>query len=98
MERPHVGKHPERVQDSKGIITIILVGMQNEYCIGATYKAAFQHGYNLIIPQDTTTFDNDLFSGELLVNFYERKIWNQRFAKVVPVSEVIKIISENEAL
>jgi len=41
MERPHVGKHPERVQDSKGIITIILVGMQNEYCIGATYKAAF---------------------------------------------------------
>lgn len=82
--------------DSKGVTTIILVGMQTEYCIDATCKAAFEYGYHLIIPQDTTTtFDNDLFSGELLAKYYESKIWNQRFAKVILVSEVIKMIAGN---
>jgi len=38
----------------------------------------------------TTTFDNDFFSGEATVNYYEQKIWNGRIADVMPVSEVVK--------
>jgi len=77
--------------NEKGITSIILVGMQTEYCIDATCKVAFEYGYNIIIPQATTaTYDNGLFSGEALVKYYEQKIWNRRFAKVLPVNEVIK--------
>lgn len=73
--------------------TIILVGLQTEYCIDATCKAAFEHGFKVIIPQETnSTFDNEFLSGEKLYEYYNYKIWNQRFAKVLPIEEVIAFI------
>ena len=76
--------------DSKGITTLILVGMKTEYCIDATCKSAFEQGYDLIIPKNaTTTFDNDFFLAEKLVKYYEEKIWNKRYAQVMPVDEVV---------
>jgi nicotinamidase-related amidase len=79
--------------DSKGIKTIILVGMQTDYCIDTNCKVAFEFGYDLIIPEDTTTtFDNELCSAELLIKHYEQKRWNNKFAKVIPVDEVIEWI------
>lgn len=81
--------------DSKNIDTIILVGLQTEYCIDATCKSAFDHGYKIIIPEETnTTFDNDYLSGEKLYEFYNYKIWNKRFADVISVEEVIKIFMQ----
>lgn len=78
--------------DSKKVDTIILVGLQTEYCIDATCKSAFEHGYKIIIPEETnTTFDNEYLSGEKLYKFYNYNIWNNRFANVMPVEEVIKI-------
>ncbi|MDF2484138.1 MAG: nicotinamidase-like amidase [Herbinix sp.] len=73
--------------------TIILVGLQTEYCIDATCKAAFEHGFQLIIPEETnSTFDNEYLSGERLYHYYNYKIWNNRFAKVLPTPEVIASI------
>lgn len=73
--------------------TIILVGLQTEYCIDATCKAAFEHGYKLIIPEETnSTFDNEYLTGERLYHYYNYKIWNNRFAKVLPAQEVITLI------
>jgi len=75
----------------KGIKSIILVGISTELCIDTTCRVAFEYGYSVIIPESTTTtYDNEFFSGEALVNFYEKKIWNNRFAKVIPVSEIIE--------
>lgn len=82
--------------DSKDIDTIILVGLQTEYCIDATCKSAFEHGYNVIIAEETnTTFDNEYLSADKLYEFYNFKIWNKRFANVLPVREVIGILSGN---
>lgn len=70
--------------------TIILVGMQTEYCIDATCKSAFDLDYSVIIPEKcTTTFDNDYFNGKILSEYYEKKIWNGRFAEVMPAGDVI---------
>jgi len=81
--------------ESKGINTIILVGLQTEYCIDATCKSAFEHGYKVIIPEETnTTFDNEYLSADKLYEFYNFKIWDKRFAYVLPVEEAIKILSE----
>ncbi len=75
--------------DSKKIKNIILVGMQTEYCIDATCKAALEHGYQVIIPEETnTTFGNEYLTGEQLYNYYNFKIWNNRFARVLPIQEL----------
>lgn len=82
--------------ETKKIDTIVLMGLQTEYCIDATLKSAFDNGYNIIIPeQSNTTFDNEFLSGEKLYEFYNYKIWNNRFAKVLSVEEVSKLLKED---
>lgn len=69
---------------------LIICGMQTEYCVDTTCKVAFEMGYEITIPTDTTTtFDNGSFSGKELCRFYEENIWDQRFAKVVSVEEIV---------
>ncbi|HCW54476.1 MAG TPA: cysteine hydrolase, partial [Clostridium sp.] len=81
--------------NSKNIDTIILTGMQTEYCIDATLKSAFDYKYKIIIPEETnTTFDNEYLTGEKLFEFYNYKIWNKRFAKVMPVQEVLNLFEK----
>ena len=85
-----------RYLESKDIDTIILVGLQTEYCIDATCKSAFDYGYKVIIPEETnTTFNNEYLSGDKLYEFYNYKIWNKRFANVISVEDVIKVLVEN---
>lgn len=82
--------------ESKEIDTIILVGLQTEYCIDATCKSAFDYGYKIIIPEETnTTFDNEYLSGEKLYEFYNYKIWNKRFANVLSIDDIINNLLDN---
>ncbi len=76
---------------SRNICEIFLVGMQTEYCIDATCKVAFELGYSVVIPSGvTTTYDNVYLSGEMLVQYYEETIWNNRFARVVPLEDAVR--------
>jgi len=82
--------------DSKNIDTIVLVGLQTEYCIDATCKSGFDNGYKIIIPQETnTTFDNDYLSAKRTYEYYNYNIWNKRFADIIPVDEAMKILENN---
>ena len=82
--------------ESKTVDTIILVGLQTEYCIDATCKSAFDYGYKIIIPEETnSTFDNEYLSGERLYEFYNYKIWNNRFARLLSIGEVSKVLLGN---
>lgn len=81
--------------ESKGVDTLIIAGLQTEYCIDATIKSAFDYEYKIIIPEETnTTFDNEFLSGDKLYNFYNYKIWNNRFGKVLSIEEVIKLLED----
>lgn len=63
--------------------TIILVGMQREYCIVATCQSVFDWGYQVIIPENCKTiFDNDYLSEQEFSEYYEKAIWNHLFAEV----------------
>lgn len=74
---------------SKNIDTLVLMGLQTEYCIDATLKQAFSLDYKILIPKDTnTTFDNEYLSGEKLYEFYNKNIWDGRFGKVLDVEVV----------
>ena len=69
--------------------------MQTEYCLDATIKSAFDNEYKIIVPDGTnTTYDNKYMSGEKTVEYYNYGIWNNRFADVVPVDDVIKMIED----
>lgn len=79
--------------DSKQVDTLLLTGMQTEYCVNATLHSAFDHGYTILIPEGTnTTFDNDYLSGEKLCEYYNFKIWNNRYAKVIPLAEAAALL------
>ncbi len=79
--------------DSKQVDTILLTGMQTEYCIDATLRSAFDLEYTVIIPEGTnTTFDNEYLSGEKLYEYYNFKIWNNRYAKVVTLEEAVRLL------
>lgn len=59
-------------------------------------KTMESQGYSVIIPEHTnSTYDNDYLSGEKLYEFYNYKIWNNRFAKVISIGETEKIIKSN---
>lgn len=75
-----------------GIKTLILCGMQTEYCFDVSCKVAFEKEYEVIVPRGTTTtFDNDHFSADKLVHYYEDKIWDKRYAAVKDVEEVLAL-------
>lgn len=77
--------------DSKKIRKLILTGLQTEYCIDATVKSAFEQEYEVIIPEETnSTFDNPYLTGKQLYEFFNYTLWNNRFAKVMPLEDIMK--------
>lgn len=52
--------------------TLMIVGLQTNFCIDATVKSAFERGYKVIIPQGAnSTFDNDYMTGEVTYKYYK---------------------------
>ena len=83
----------EKYLKEKEARQLILTGMQTEYCIDATCKAAFERGYRVVVPEAaTSTFDNPFLTGRQLCEFYENLIWRPCFAGVIPVPELLKRI------
>lgn len=76
--------------EQKGIRTLVLTGLQTEYCIDATCKVAFEYGYEVIVPDGTvSTLDNRFLSAAQLNEFYVYHMWKDRYAKVIPVEDII---------
>ena len=73
--------------------TLMIVGLQTNFCIDATVKSAFERGYKVIVPQGAnSTFDNDYMSGEETYKYYNDMMWPKRFATCVSVDETIKFM------
>lgn len=78
--------------EQKGIDTLVLTGLQTEYCIDATCKVAFEYGYRVIVPEGTTsTFDNQYMKAESINEYYAYHMWNNRYAKVVALEELLRM-------
>ena len=72
--------------------TLMIVGLQTNFCIDATVKSAFERGYKVIVPQGAnSTFDNDYMSGETY-KYYNDMMRPKRFATCVSVDEAIKLM------
>lgn len=73
---------------------IIIVGLQTDYCIDATIKAGFEHGFKMIVPAYTnSTFDNQYMTAEQSYRYYNEFMWNGRYAECVSFEDALEILS-----
>lgn len=70
--------------------TVIVVGLQTDYCIDATVKSGFEHGFKMIVPEyANSTFDNPYMSAEVNYKYYNEFMWKGRYAECISVDETI---------
>jgi len=74
----------------KNVKTVIVAGLQTDYCIDATIKCGFEHGFKMIVPENAnSTFDNDFMSAEASYEYYNEFMWKGRYAECISVKETI---------
>lgn len=74
----------------KQIKQVIAVGLQTDYCIDATVKCGFEHGFHMIVPNGAnTTFDNEYMSAEQTCRYYNEFIWKGRYADCISIEETL---------
>ncbi len=79
--------------EMKDIGKLIIVGLQTDYCIDATVKSGFEHGFKMIIPAYcNSTQDNDYMDAETTYRFYNESMWPKRYATCVSVDEAAELI------
>ncbi len=84
--------------EDRGIRTLILVGMQTEYCIDTTCRVAFEYGFRVVMPEMTnSTYDNGDINAEQIYDYHNRRIFDGRFAAVPTMRETLEAI-ENGTL
>lgn len=70
---------------------IIIVGLQTDYCIDATIKCGFEHGFHMIVPAyANTTIDNAFMSAEQSYQYYNEMMWPRRYAICLSLEETIE--------
>ena len=81
---------------SRKVGRLIVSGLQTEYCIDATVKCGFEHGFEVIVPElCNSTFDNDFMTGEQSYKYYNEFIWKNRYASCVSMDEAVRMIQES---
>lgn len=77
----------------RGVQRLVICGMQTEHCIDSSAKAAFEHGFSVVIPSGaTTTYSNPFLSGARMIAYYEKMIWHLPSVKVVSMQDALDIL------
>lgn len=70
---------------------VAVVGLQTDYCIDATIKCGFEHGFKMIVPENAnSTFDNAFMTGEQSYKYYNEFMWKGRYAECISAEETIE--------
>lgn len=73
--------------------TIIIIGLQTDFCIDANIKAGFEHGFKMIVPANAnSTFDNKYMSAKQMYSYYNEFMWNNRYAECISFEETLKLM------
>ncbi|NLT10101.1 MAG: cysteine hydrolase [Ruminococcus sp.] len=79
----------------KGEDTIMLAGLQTDYCMDAAVKAGFEHRFRMVIPEGTnSTFDNGFMSAADTCRYYNDFMWNRRYAECIPFDKALALLKE----
>ncbi len=78
----------------KGEDTIMIVGLQTDYCIDSTVKCGFEHGFKMIVPANTnSTIDNAYMTAENSYRYYNEFMWNGRYAECISFEESLELMN-----
>ena len=78
--------------------TLMIVGLQTNFCIDATVKSAFERGYDVIVPEGAhSTFDNPYMTGETTCAYYFNEVWPGLFADCVSLDEALELIQKKDS-
>lgn len=81
----------------KGEDTVIVAGLQTDYCIDATVKAGFEHGLRVIVPAHAnSTFSNEFMSAEASYHYHNDFMWKGRYAQCLPLEEVLAMLHSSK--
>lgn len=76
---------------------IMVVGLQTDYCMDATIKCGFEHGFLMIVPENTnSTFDNQYMTAEETYHYYNDFMWKNRYAKCVSFEKALEFIKKKD--
>lgn len=83
---------------SKAENTVIIAGLQTDYCIDATVKAGFEHGLCVIVPANAnSTFSNAFMTAESSYRYHNSFMWKDRYAQCLPLNDVLGMLQAKEA-
>lgn len=75
--------------------TIIIAGLQTDYCIDATIKAGFEYGFKMIVPSNAnSTVDNPYMTAEQSYRYHNEFMWKKRYAECISFEETLKLMKE----
>lgn len=67
--------------------TVIICGIQTEFCIDTTVKSAYSYGYHVVLPKDGhSTFDSEQLRAETIIAHHNAIL--DQFADIIPLEEV----------
>lgn len=70
-----------------GVDTIIVCGIQTEFCVDTTIKSAYSHGYHVILASDChSTYDSELLQAQTIIAHHN--IILTQFADIVSSIEI----------
>ncbi|MBO5522845.1 MAG: cysteine hydrolase [Roseburia sp.] len=74
---------------------IIVVGLQTNFCIDATIKSGFEHGFEMIVPEYTnSTFDNEYMKKEVCYHYYNDFMWPERYAVCISMAVAVAMLQQ----
>ncbi len=78
---------------------VMVVGLQTDYCMDATIKCGFEHGFHMIVPKYTnSTVDNDYMTAEQTYKYYNEFMWNRRYAQCVSYEEALNMMRKENKI
>lgn len=74
-----------------GVKTVILAGLQTEYCIDTSARAALGHGFDVVLMADCHTTGDDLLPAHQMIGYH-----NHILAQVVHPRHRIRVLTSRE--
>lgn len=77
-----------------GETELMVCGLQTDFCMDATIKCGFEHGFRMLVPAyGNTTTDNGFLTGEQSYRYYNEWMWPRRYADCMPLEQALTCLA-----
>ena len=76
---------------SVGETQLMVCGLQTDFCIDATIKCGFEHGFHMMVPAyGNTTMENAYMTSEESYRYHNEWMWPGRYAECMTVEAAVE--------